>query len=220
MNVVTGAGKEGKPQRSLTFLSKGIRMNRRTTFSVFAFCICMAFLAGCQATRSSIKEGITDRSIERARLHDAVELKDAYDAAAGDSDEVLLLFMNSLLLIEEDQVAGYAAAAYMSRPNDQWQDPDGPTGVKPSQMASEGLGRVAKSPEVVRSYTGGAGSGYTMADPENIELTIKETRDTSDDSVKYFIRSAGKDNPSPVAMRRENGKWYIDEWSSIQGGVR
>ena len=195
-------------------------MNSRSLFSVVLICVAACFLSACKTTRDSIKDSITDRSIERVRLHDAVELKDAYDAAAGDSDEVLLLFMNALLLIDEDQDAGYAAAAYMSRPNDQWQDPDGPTGVKPSQMASEGMKRVAERPEVVRSYVGGTGSGYKMADPETLELTIEETRELSDDSVKYFVRSAGKDNSSPVAMRRENGRWYIDEWSSIQGGVR
>jgi len=187
---------------------------------------CVCFLTACQTGRSAsgsksgIADAITNRSIERPRLHDASELKDAYDAAAGDSDEALLLFMNALLLVEEDQEAGYAAVAYMSRPNDQWQDATSPTGVKPSKMAEEGLQRITGKPHVVRSYTGGAGSGYSMSNPETVELSIKETRDEASDRVKYFIWSAGKDNASPITLRAANGRWYVDEWSSIQTGVR
>lgn len=201
-------------------------MTGRNLLLGFVACVCVCFISSCQTGRSaggaksSVKESITNRSIERARLHDAKELKDAYDAAAEDSDEALLLFMNALLLVEEDQPAGYAAVAYMSRPNDQWQDAEGPTGVKPSKMAEEGLRRIYERPEIVRSYTGGAGNGYEMADPETVELSIKETRDEASDRVKYFIWSVGKDNASPITLRAENGRWYVDEWSSIQTGVR
>jgi hypothetical protein len=201
-------------------------MTGRNVMLGFVVCVCLCFVTACQTGRSaggsksSIKDSITNRSIERTRLHDAAELKEAHDAAAEDSDEALLLFMNALLLVEEDQTAGYAAVAYMSRPNDQWQDAGGPTGVKPSKMAEEGLRRIRDRPEIVRSYTGGAGSGYKLANPETVKLSIKETRDEASDRVKYFIWSAGKDNASPITLRAENGRWYVDEWSSIQTGVR
>ena len=188
-------------------------------------CLCVFLISACQTggsrgAKSSIKESMTNRSIERARLHDAAELKTAYDSASGDADEVLLLFMNAVLLIEEDKDAGYAAVAYMSRTNDQKSDSKSPTGVMPTQMASEGLRRVWEKPEIGRSYTGGSGSDYKMSAPEVVELSIKETREESSTRVKYFIWSSGKDNASPIALREEGGRWYVDEWSSIQTGVK
>ena len=186
--------------------------------------VALAVLAtSCESTRKvkdDIKADATKRSIERTRLHSAADLKAAYDKSAGDADEALLLFFNALLLIEEDQPAGYAAAAYMSRANDQWEDADGPTGVKPSKMASEGLGRIWENPERTRSYTGGKPSEYKMADPEKIVLEIKDTNNISDGEVKYFLWSSGKDNASPIRLKSGNGKWYVEEWSSIQTGVK
>ncbi|MCA8916946.1 MAG: hypothetical protein KDB90_16265 [Planctomycetes bacterium] len=186
--------------------------------------VLMAVLAtSCEGTRKlkdDIKADATKRSIERTRLHSAADLKAAYDKDAGDADEALLLFFNALLLIEEDQPAGYAAAAYMSRPNDQWDDPDGPTGVKPSQMASEGLKRLVQNPEKTRSYTGGKPAEYKMADAEKVVLEIKETNKISDNEMKFFIWSSGKENASPVRMKSENGKWYVEEWTSIQTDVQ
>ncbi|MCB9893034.1 MAG: hypothetical protein H6839_01130 [Planctomycetes bacterium] len=186
--------------------------------------VAVALLAtGCESTRKikdDIKNDATKRTIERARLHSAADLKAAYDKDGGDADEALLLFFNALLLIEEDKDAGFAAAAYMSRPNDQWDDPEGPTGVKPSQMASEGLKRLVQNPEKTRSYTGGKPSDYKMADAEKIVLEIKDTNKISDSEVKFFLWSSGKDNASPVRMKSENGKWYVEEWTSIQTDVQ
>lgn len=188
---------------------------------------CLMFAASCQtggrsaagSVKSDVKAAAKERTIERERLHDAGALAAAYDAEAGDSDAALLLFMNALLLIEEDKDAGYAAAAYMMRKADQWEDANGPTGVKPSKAASEGHRRIWERPEIARSYCGGSGSSYTMSTPGKVKLRIKETRDESN-GVKYFIWSSGKDNASPIMLKSSGGRWHVDEWSSIQTGVK
>lgn len=167
----------------------------------------------------SIKDSIKTRSIERARLHDAAEIKAAYDKSNGDADEVLLLFLNACLLVEEDKEAGGQAIAYLSRENDQWKDAGSPTGVKLSQAASEGLRRIWEKPEIIRSYCGGDGADFKLADAEVVDLSIKDTQKVNDTTTKYFLWSTGKDNASPVSMRSQGGRWYIDEWSSLQGGV-
>lgn len=183
----------------------------------------LLLLTACESTRKikeDIKQDATSRSIEGVRVHSATELKEAYDKNAGDPDEVLLLFMNALLLIEENKDEGYAAGAYMSRSNDQWKDPEGPTGVKPSQAASEGFNRMRDNPTYARSYAGGEPTDYKLTEPEKIVLEIKETRENSDTETKFFIWSSGKDSASPITLRLANGKWYVDEWSSLQTGVR
>lgn len=190
---------------------------------VVAAMLALALLSGCETTRKikdDIKNEATKRTIECARLHSAKELKDAYDQRAGDADEALLLFFNALLLIEEKQSEGIAAGAYMSRANDQWTDASSPTGVKPSQMASEGFKRMKDNPHYARSYSGGLPTDYKPANAEKVVLEIKETRKNSDTEVKFFVWSSGKDSASPVTMRLAGGKWSVEEWSSLQTGVR
>jgi hypothetical protein len=183
----------------------------------------LLLLTACESTRKvkeDIREDVTMRTIERARLHSAKELKEAYDQSAGDADEALLLFFNALLLIEENKNEGYAAGAYMSRSNDQWSDPEGPTGVKPSKAAEYGYSRMHDNPHYARSYTGGKPSDYKLADPEKVVLKITETRENSSTETKFFVSSSGKDSASPITLRLADGKWYVDEWSSMQTGVR
>ncbi|MCA8911925.1 MAG: hypothetical protein KDB82_09485 [Planctomycetes bacterium] len=179
-------------------------------------------LTACESTGrsgSSIKDSIKTRSIERERLHDAAAIKAAYDKAGDDADDVILLFLNACLLVEEDKEAGNRAIAYLSRKNDQWEDKDGPTGVKLSQMAGEGWKRISADPAIIRSYCGGEGADFKMSEPEVVKLSIKDTQKINADSYKFFLWSKGKDNASPVTIRRDGGHWYIDEWSTLQGGV-
>ena len=192
----------------------------RLSMAVLLVLACL--LTACESvgrSGGSIKDSIKTRSIERERLHDAGAIKAAYDKAGDDADEVILLFLNACLLVEEDKEAGNRAIACLSRENDQWKDEDGPTGVKLSQMASEGWKRIAEDPAIIRSYCGGEGDDFAMADPESVQLSIKETRKVNADSYKFFLWSKGKDNASPVTIRRDGGHWYIDEWSSLQGKV-
>lgn len=200
-------------------------MKYRFAASAMVVAACLLVLSACQtggrsAGGMSLKDQITKRTIERERLHSAEEIAAAYDELGKDSDDVLLLFMNAVLLAEEDKDEANHAIAYLSRPNDQWEEAESPTGVRLSKMAEEGLRRVSGAPEIARSYVGGHGSGYRMGDPGTITIEIKETRDEPNGDVKYFIWSSGKDNASPIRLREGDGKWYVDEWSSIQTGVK
>lgn len=201
-------------------------MYLRTFTPVMLAAFCLLALSACQmggrtaSGRSSITDAVTNRTIERERLHSAEEIAAEYDRLGSDSDEVLLLFMNAVLLAEDDKDEANYAIAYLSRANDQWEDADSPTGVRLSKIGEEYLRRVADEPGIARSYVGGTGDGFSMSDPETISIEIKETRDEPNGDVKYFIWSTGKDNASPIRLREGNGKWYVDEWSSIQTGVR
>ncbi|MBZ0136205.1 MAG: hypothetical protein K8I27_07525 [Planctomycetes bacterium] len=184
--------------------------------------VCLLSATACESvgrSGGSVKDVVSSRSIERARLHSASDIKDAYDSSSGDADEVLLLFLNACLLVEEDKEAGGQAIAYLSRKNDQANDAGSPTGVKLSQMASEGLRRIWERPELIRSYCGGDGADFSMGSPEVVDLSIKDTQKVNDTTRKYFLWSTGKDNASPVSLRSEGGRWYVDEWSSLQTGV-
>ncbi len=183
-------------------------------------------LAGCLGTtKDNVRKdvsGATKRfSIEGEQLADAAAYKAAYDRDSANPDRVLALFMGALLLIEKDQKQGYYAAVYMCREADQWKKADSPTGVEPSRAASEGYRRVWEQPEAVRSYCGAGGPpSYTLNSSTGIKLEIKQVDQVASDLKKYFLETTGKDFASPVTLRDVGGRWVIDEWSSIQTGVR
>jgi hypothetical protein len=78
----------------------------------------------------------------------------------------------------------------------------------------------ATTPIPARSYSGGKPTDYKVTDSGKVVVQIKETRNSSDTETKYYIWSGGKDNASPITLRKAGGKWYVDEWSSLQTGVR
>ncbi|MCC6573418.1 MAG: hypothetical protein IT462_06465 [Planctomycetes bacterium] len=179
-------------------------------------------MGGCFAeVKDDVKTATTRFTIEADRLADAASYRDAYDRDCANPDKVLALFFNALLLIEQDEQSGTYTAVYMCREGDQWKSDKSFTGVVPSQMASEGYKRIAANGHLVRSYCGADGPpGYALKDATKIRLDIKQVDTASADTKKYFVFSTGKDAASPVTLRNVDGKWVIEEWSSIQTGVR
>lgn len=178
-------------------------------------------LAGCFGTtkesiRNDIKSGTTRYTIESDLLADAASYRDAYDRDAGNPDRVVALFFSALLMIETHPELGMNAAVYMCRANDQWKSSESHTGVVPSQAAKEGYKRLQQHPEAVRSYCGSSGPpNYTLNDPTRIKISVKQVDNINGDK-KYFVESDGKDNASPLTLREVDGKWVVEEWSSIQ----
>lgn len=168
-----------------------------------------------------IKTAVTSYKVTGKRLHTAAELKTAYDERGGDSDQAVLLFMNALLLLEENPTDGKAAAAYMCRPEDRREDMRSPTGCLPVPMREQGeFMRLFDNKYIARSYVGGDGVNYELADPEKVEISVKEHMDAGEGKRRYFLYSTGKDSASPMAVRKEGERWVMDEWSSITTGVR
>ena len=82
--------------------------------------------------------------------------------------------------------------------------------------------QLLQKPNVVPSYLGGTPDNEYTPSGE-LEPVFIEGRPTviSEKEAKIFIRSGGKDNPTPVGLKRnKHGIWKIFNWSSIATGVK
>jgi hypothetical protein len=79
--------------------------------------------------------------------------------------------------------------------------------------------RLKTHPWVFRSYAPGAtpDNGYaaTLGYVPAIASKIEES-----DGLKLMVRSGGADSPRPVRMKQVDGRWYVQEWSSLYLEVR
>jgi hypothetical protein len=82
---------------------------------------------------------------------------------------------------------------------------------------------TTKAP-IPASYLGGTPANHYTPDYNTIiadDVTYKAVRTRTDTECKIFIRSGGKDNASPVVLKRNNaGMWKVFEYSSLYTGVK
>ncbi|MHC9542657.1 MAG: hypothetical protein AB9903_24370 [Vulcanimicrobiota bacterium] len=73
---------------------------------------------------------------------------------------------------------------------------------------------------IAASYLGGSPqNGYKYSYSNSVSVDSRNAQ--GGDEVKIFIRSGGKDNPSPVTLKRNNsGYWKIFNYSSLYTGIR
>lgn len=82
--------------------------------------------------------------------------------------------------------------------------------------------QLVQKPQIMRSYFGGT--------PENNYVEIVDFEPEVDSNppgfveekeAKLFVKSAGKDHPTPIGLKRNNeGIWKVFNWSSFATGVR
>ncbi len=74
---------------------------------------------------------------------------------------------------------------------------------------------------IAASYLGGTpNNGYQHAYEQSLAVDEHQSR-RSEKEAKLFVRSGGKDLPSPVSLKQnKSGYWKIFEYSSLLTGVR
>lgn len=74
---------------------------------------------------------------------------------------------------------------------------------------------------IAASYLGGTNqNGYKCSYSNGVTVDNTQTR-RGDSQVKLFVRSGGKDNPSPVLLKKNaEGYWKVFEYSSLFTGVK
>ncbi|MCE1245601.1 MAG: hypothetical protein LWY06_03030 [Firmicutes bacterium] len=93
------------------------------------------------------------------------------------------------------------------------------------RLAVDQFSRVVKGTNfrggIAASYLGGKpANGYASSYDAKVVVDENNTR-RSDNEVKLFVRSGGKDNPSPVLLKRnKDGYWKVFEYSSLFTGVK
>ncbi len=84
------------------------------------------------------------------------------------------------------------------------------------------VAELLKKPNIMRSYFGGTPENdYVPVD--GFEPLFVDGRPTviEEKEAKIFVRSLGKEFPSPVSLKRNSdGVWKVFSWSSIATGVK
>jgi hypothetical protein len=97
--------------------------------------------------------------------------------------------------------------------------------VRSHDFAREQFARVIKGTSfngaIAASYLGGTPANkYAYSYGNNVVVDNRQTR-RGDMETKLFVRSGGKDNSSPVALKKNNqGYWKVFEYSSLFTGVK
>lgn len=165
--------------------------------------------------------------IAAARINTVDEFVTAYEAACkADPDTVIVLILNAYVNLETDRDGAYAMIGLVSAGSAATADGNSPTGFMPSRAAHYYVSLIEHSPQIARSYVGGRledGNEYPMADPETLTVTISrcEVKD-AETQLKYFVKSNGKDMPTPMLLVRDSADepWKLDSIGSVATDVR
>jgi len=93
------------------------------------------------------------------------------------------------------------------------------------RTAIEQFGRQIKGTNfngaIAASYLGGTPeNGYTYSYDNNVDLVQGQGK-IGESEAKIFVKSGGKDNPSPVILKKnKDGYWKVFEYSSLFTGVK
>ena len=153
-----------------------------------------------------------------------MDLKDfekLWKTSAKDPVKVIELFMIAALEYEKDQKVGSYMVSYLIPKKECMEDARSPTGLVPyPNGVGYMLKQTLKNPNIVRSYIGGTPKNGYKIDPSDIKLTVV-SKEINGDWAKVVIQSAGKDFPTPITLKMEDGNWKIYSGiSSIATGVR
>ncbi len=89
----------------------------------------------------------------------------------------------------------------------------------------EQFGKIVKGTDfpggIAASYLGGTPENKYSYDYANDIVVVESASRFGPDQSKVFVRSGGKDNPSPVTLKKnKDGYWKIIELSSLCTGVK
>ena len=150
------------------------------------------------------------------------QFKSVWEKEGKDPVKVIELFMQAVLEYEKDQEKGAYMISYLIPKDDCVENSDSPTGLVPNPRgAGYYLKQMLKDPNIVRSYVGGTPKNKYEIDEKNLKLKVVK-KEIQGDRARIVIKSAGKDSPTPVKLRLEDGYWKIESGSisSIATGVK
>jgi len=151
-----------------------------------------------------------------------VEFRKTWETKGKNPIEVVKLFFDAVLAYEKDQNSGGYMVSYLIPEEDCVKSNESPSGLMPNPKGVKYfLDQMAKKPNVVRSYCGGTPKNGYKIDEGRISLKIKEKK-ISGNKAKIVIQSAGKDFPTPLALKKDSkGYWKLSGGiSSIATGVK
>lgn len=153
------------------------------------------------------------------------KFKASWEKDSGDPEQTIFHYLIALTNIERNEKTAQAMMTILLHKDRTLEDLMSPSGLKLGRGQRYYFFHTKEHPNVPRSYLGGTpGNNYEIND-KDLKMTLLRVtpmkRRRGPPKVKVWIKSAGKDSPTPTQLARNRyGQWKIIECSSIITGVR
>ncbi len=153
------------------------------------------------------------------------KFKAAWEKDAGEPENTIFYYIIALLNIERDKKIAAAMMSILVHKDQTKEDLMSPSGRGLLRTQAYFLFHTKENPDVPRSYLGGTPENDYEIDTKALKMTVLKIQERKPKrgpiQAKVWIKSAGKDNPTPTSLAcNKHGQWKILECSSIITGVR
>ncbi len=165
------------------------------------------------------------RTVTGKMITDFDKFKASWEKDAGEPENTIFHYLIALLNIERDVKIADAMMSILVHKDRTIEDLMSPSGRKLGRTQRYYLFHTKENPDVPKSYLGGTPDNDYEINKSRLKMTLLKItplrRKRGPPSVKLWIKSAGKDNPTPTQLsKNKHGQWKIIECSSIITGVR
>jgi len=148
------------------------------------------------------------------------KFKSEWEKDAGKPENTIMYYLIAALNIEKDPDLADAMMTVIVSKKDCLENGGSPSGLKLGRSAKYFIGQFKKNRSIARSYVGGTPENGYKFNKSSLTMTVVKKQDHGK-GLKVFIQSGGKDNPTPLKLRKNNaGKWKLTEYSSVCTGVK
>ncbi|MHA1960387.1 MAG: DUF6935 domain-containing protein [Candidatus Thorarchaeota archaeon] len=162
------------------------------------------------------------KTVSKSMITDFDKFKSAWEKDADSPYGSIMYYVIAALNIENDVELANAMMTLVVSKNDSIEDGSSPSGRKLRRTgAGYYIGQFQEDPNIARSYVGGKHEEDYKWDKNKLVMTVVKDQDQGTGKKKIFIKSGGKDMPTPVSVaRNKSGQWKLTSYSSICTGVR
>ncbi|MGY5861479.1 MAG: hypothetical protein RTU09_03830 [Candidatus Thorarchaeota archaeon] len=148
------------------------------------------------------------------------KFKKEWEKDAGKPESTIIYYLIAALNIEKDPDLADAMMTVIVSKKDCLKNEASPSGLKLGRSAKYFIGQFKKNPRIAASYVGGTPKNGYKFKKSSLTMTVVKKQDHGK-GVKIFIQSGGKDNPTPLKLRKNSaGNWKLTEYSSVCTGVK
>ncbi len=148
------------------------------------------------------------------------EFKSQWEKDAGSPEDSIMYYLIAALNVESDPKLADAMMTAVVSKNDCVEDGSSPSGLKLGRSAKYYIGQFKGNKNIARSYVGGTPENNYSIKESALTMTVASKQEHGK-GLKIFIKSGGKDLPTPVQVAKNNaGQWKLTNYSSICTGVK
>jgi hypothetical protein len=148
------------------------------------------------------------------------KFKSEWEKDAGSPEDSIMYYLIAALNIEKDPELADAMMTVVVSKRHCVESGDSPSGLRLGTTSKYGVGQFQRNKNIARSYVGGTSKNGYKIDKKNLTMTVVK-KEEKGKGLKFFIKSGGKDMPTPVTLQKNSsGQWKLTNYSSIYTGVK